>query len=108
MNLDFLKKLERLLGSINLIRRTPNTQRRTEDSQLLTYIPTRRRFFPMAFGGFTFLCSSIPCSQSRSGFFHPSRGEGGRSITEFFKGEELVYQVGVWVFKRVAMGKMEL
>ena len=30
----------------------------------------------------------------------------GNSIGEFFKGEELSYDIGVWVFKRVAMGKV--
>jgi len=34
-------------------------------------------------------------------------GDGkGRSIGEFFKGEELVYEVGVWFFKRAALGKL--
>ena len=33
-------------------------------------------------------------------------GERGRSIGEFFQGEELSYEVGVWLFKRVALGKL--
>jgi len=31
---------------------------------------------------------------------------GGGSIGEFFKGEELSYDVGFWLFKRAAMGKV--
>jgi hypothetical protein len=32
--------------------------------------------------------------------------KGGNSIGEFFKGEELHYEVGVWLFKRVGLGKL--
>ena len=31
---------------------------------------------------------------------------GGDSIGEFFKGEELSYEIGFWLFKRVAQGKI--
>lgn len=34
----------------------------------------------------------------------PRKGEN--SIGEFFKGEELHYEIGVWLFKRVALGKI--
>jgi hypothetical protein len=33
-------------------------------------------------------------------------GITGRSIGEFFKGEELSYEIGFWLFKRVAQGKI--
>ena len=36
----------------------------------------------------------------------PARNEGGRSIGEFFKGEELAYEIGLWLFKRVALGRL--
>jgi hypothetical protein len=32
--------------------------------------------------------------------------KGGNSIGEFFKGEELHCEIGVWLFKRVALGKL--
>jgi len=32
--------------------------------------------------------------------------KGVKSIGEFFKGEELHYEVGAWIFKRVALGKL--
>ncbi len=35
-----------------------------------------------------------------------SQIKGGDSISEFFKGEELVYEIGVWIFKRVALGTL--
>lgn len=34
------------------------------------------------------------------------RNERDRSIAEFFKEEEIVYEIGVWLFKRVALGKL--
>jgi hypothetical protein len=30
----------------------------------------------------------------------------GESISDFFKGEELVYEIGVWIFRRVALGTL--
>jgi len=34
------------------------------------------------------------------------KNERERSIGEFFKGEEFEYEIGVWLFKRVALGKL--
>jgi hypothetical protein len=34
------------------------------------------------------------------------KNEGWRSIGEFFKGEELVCEIGLWLFKRVALGRL--
>jgi len=36
----------------------------------------------------------------------PSRNRREGTIAEFFKGEELVYEIGVWLFKRAAMGRL--
>jgi len=36
----------------------------------------------------------------------PPGNEVGRSIGEFFRGEELVCEIGLWLFKRVALGKL--
>lgn len=36
----------------------------------------------------------------------PAFPERRGSIAEFFKGEELHYEVGAWIFKRVALGKL--
>jgi len=31
---------------------------------------------------------------------------GGRSIAQYFRGEELVYEIGFWLFRRVALGRL--
>ena len=36
----------------------------------------------------------------------PSIDRARSSIAEFFKGEELVYEIGFWLFKRAALGKL--
>jgi hypothetical protein len=36
----------------------------------------------------------------------PSRNRGEGTIAEFFKGEELVCEIGFWLFKRAALGKL--
>lgn len=36
----------------------------------------------------------------------PTSPDKRGSISEFFKGEELEYEVGAWIFKRVALGKL--
>jgi hypothetical protein len=36
----------------------------------------------------------------------PASPERRRSIAEFFKGEDLQYEIGAWIFKRVALGKL--
>jgi len=36
----------------------------------------------------------------------PLKSSGGRSIGQFFKGEELLYEIRVWLFKRVALGRL--
>jgi len=36
----------------------------------------------------------------------PASAERRGSIAEFFKGEELHYEIGAWVFKRAALGKL--
>jgi hypothetical protein len=66
---------------------------------------TRRLFLRFLLG--LPLLSSIPFS-IRETWADPStlpRIEGN-SIGEFFKGEELSYEIGVWLFKKVALGKL--
>ena len=98
MNSGFFKKYFNLLYLKPLLR-TPN-------SQIRTYDPTRRHFLRW-FLGLSFL-SLFPFRVHRTEASAPilPRGEGRSSIAQFFKGEELVYQIGVWVFKRVALGKL--
>src|SRR4030067_2499310 len=78
---------------------------RTPDSELRTGMLTRRLFLRFLLG--LPLLSSIPFS-IRETWADPStlpRIEGN-SIGEFFKGEELSYEIGVWLFKKVALGKL--
>jgi hypothetical protein len=66
---------------------------------------TRRLFLRFLLG--LPLLSSIPF-RIRETWADPStfpRTEGS-SIGEFFKGEELSYEIGVWLFKKVALGKL--
>lgn len=56
--------------------------------------------------GFSFL-PVFPFSprEAEANSFSASRGER-KSISEFFKREELSYEVGFWLFKRAALGKL--
>jgi hypothetical protein len=44
--------------------------------------------------------------ETRAGQIPLPKIERGNSIAEFFKGEELVYEIGVWILKRVALGTL--
>jgi len=67
---------------------------------------TRRSFLKGALGGP--LLSSLPFSipEVMAGLLSLSREKRGGSIAEFFKGEELIYEIGFWLFKRVAFGRL--
>jgi len=66
---------------------------------------TRRLFLKYLFG--LPLLSSFPLHVRETWAdppVHPKKEEN--SIGEFFKGEELSYEIGVWLFKRVALGRL--
>jgi hypothetical protein len=66
---------------------------------------TRRLFFRWMLG-FSFL-PILPFYVRETGANSSSASRGERrSISEFFKGEELSYEVGFWLFKRAALGKL--
>lgn len=66
---------------------------------------TRRLFLRYLFG--LPLLSSFPLHVRETWADPPVLPRTGRdSIGEFFKGEELHYEIGVWLFKRVALGKL--
>jgi hypothetical protein len=66
---------------------------------------TRRLFLRYLLG--LPLLSSFPLSiREIRADSHLLPSQGGNSIGEFFKGEELHYEVGVWLFKRVGLGKL--
>jgi hypothetical protein len=66
---------------------------------------TRRLFLRYLLG--LPLLSSFPLHVRETWADPPILPRTGRdSIGEFFKGEELHYEIGVWLFKRVALGKL--
>jgi hypothetical protein len=65
-----------------------------------------RRLFLRYLLGLPFL-SSFPLPVQETWADSPVlSSKGGKSIGEFFKGEELHYEIGVWLFKKVALGKL--
>jgi hypothetical protein len=65
-----------------------------------------RRHFIRWLAGLPFLTLiPIPVRESRADP-PPIQKERKGSIAEFFKGEELFYEIGVWVFKRAALGRL--
>ncbi len=72
----------------------------------MTFI-TRRHFLRYLLGFSLLPCFPFPIRET---WADPSvlPKIGGDSIGEFFKGEELFYDIGVWVFKKVALGKLSL
>ncbi len=69
-------------------------------------ILTRRHFFKGLLGWplLSFLAVSIPKTMAN---LSRSWGGGRRgTIAQFFNEEELVYEIGFWLFKRVALGRL--
>ena len=67
---------------------------------------TRRRFLEALAGWplLSFLALRIPRMLANPS---PSWNEGGKgSIAEFFSGENLVYEIGFWLFRRAALGRL--
>jgi len=66
-----------------------------------------RRFFLRYLLGLPFLFSfPFHVRETIADLFTPSSNRGESTIAEFFKGEELVYEIGFWLFKRAALGKL--
>jgi hypothetical protein len=66
-----------------------------------------RRFFLRYLLGLPFLFSlSFYVRETIADLFTPSKNRGESTIAAFFKGEELVYEIGFWLFKRAALGKL--
>jgi len=79
---------------------------RTQNSPLRTYhFMTRRNFFRWVMG--VSCLPLFPFSIRTTEANSPPSPKGSKSsIAEFFKGEELSYEVGFWLFKRAALGKL--
>jgi Protein of unknown function (DUF3108) len=78
---------------------------RTPDSGLRTGLLTRRLFLKFLLG-LPLLSSFSLCPQEARADLASHPGNGRESIGEFFKGEELHYDIGLWLFKKVAIGKI--
>jgi hypothetical protein len=78
---------------------------RTPDSGLRTGMLTRRHFLRFLLG--LPLFSSFPLRIQETWADPPILPKtAGNSVGQFFKGEELHYEIGVWLFKQVAVGKL--
>jgi hypothetical protein len=68
-----------------------------------------RRLFLKYLSGIPFLFSfPFHARRTLAEAVIPSRGRGQGPIGEFFNGEELVYEIGAWLFKRAALGKLSI
>jgi hypothetical protein len=67
---------------------------------------TRRHFLKGLLGGPLLFCYFIQTPKMMAGHSPPATVRGGGSIARYFRGEELVFEIGFWLFKRVALGRL--
>ncbi len=108
MSSEFFKKLSGLFYFTQLLR-TPRLPKNLfggqANSELRTYHLTRRNFFRWILG-----FSSLPVlpffvREAGSHSLSVSR-DNKKTVAEFFKGETLSYEIGFWLFKKAALGKL--
>ena len=98
MSLEVLKNIVNVFHSKKILR--------TPIPELRTYDPTRRLFLRWLLG-LPFLFSfPFHVRETAADSLTSVTREGKGSISNFFKGEELVYEIGFWLFKRAALGKL--
>ena len=95
---EILKKLLDPYGFKPLLK-APN-------SELRTYTVTRRLFLRYLLGLPLLSSFPVPALELWADVPVLPRRREGNSIGEFFKGEELHYIIGVWLFKKVALGRI--
>ena len=78
---------------------------RTPDSELQTGMLTRRHFLRFLLGLPLFFSFPLRVQETWADP-PPLPRAGGDSVGQFFKGEELHYEIGFWLFKQVAVGKL--
>jgi hypothetical protein len=66
---------------------------------------TRRNFFKWIFGFSLLPVFPFIIRETGANSLSASR-QDGKPIGEFFKGEELSYEIGFWLFKKAALGKL--
>ena len=79
---------------------------RTPNSELRTNALTRRYFLRWLLGLSLLPVFPFYLREAEAQGAPPASPGKNISIAEFFKGEELHYEIGAWIFKRVALGKL--
>jgi len=98
MSSGFLRKFLNPFFFKELLR-TPNSELRTDGF-------TRRLFLRWLLGLSLLPAFPFNVQKAEAQGVSPASPERRRSIAEFFEGEELHYEIGAWIFKRVALGKL--
>ena len=98
MSSEFLKKSLNLFFFKELLR--------TSNSEPRTSIITRRLFLRWVLGLSLLAIFPFHVRKTEAQQILPSPPDPKKSIAEFFKGEELEYQIGFGPFKRVAVGRL--
>jgi len=96
-NLEIYKKILNPFSFKQLLK-TPN-------SELQTGMLTRRHFLRFLLGLPLFFLFPLRVRETWADP-PPLPRAGGNSVGQFFKGEELHYEIGFWLFKQVAVGKL--
>ena len=99
MSLGFYKKVFHPYDTKELLR-TPN-------SQLRTCGVTRRLFLKWLLGLPFLFSSPFVVRQTLADPFVLPKIAGKSGLSEFLKEEEFVYEIGFWLFRRAALGKLK-
>ena len=67
---------------------------------------TRRHFLKGVLGGPLLFFFFLQTPKIRASHVAPATVRGRGSIARYFRGEELVYEIGFWLFRRVALGRL--
>jgi hypothetical protein len=105
MSSEFFKKSLNLFSFKELLR-TPCLAGRQANTELRSDGLGRRDFLRWFIGLPLLSFFPIYVREARADLLNLAPIKRGESISEFFKGEELVYEIGVWIFKRVALGTL--
>jgi hypothetical protein len=113
MSSEFFKKSLNLFSLKGLLRTPclagPGPDRgrgRQANPEPRTYGLDRRLFLRGLIGLPFFWSFPFYAREAKADLLNLPQIRRGDSISEFFKGEELVYEIGVWIFKRVALGTL--
>jgi hypothetical protein len=104
--LEVLKNVVNVFRSKKLLRTPIGNSLKLFPTELRTNTLTRRLFLRWLLG-LPFLFSfPFHVRETAAESLTSLRREGRGPIADFFRGEELVYEIGFWLFKRAALGKL--